>query len=578
MSLRFSSLESGLGELQQQLALLHEHASLHARRAIERIEQDLLAAKFHVQRARHAGDTPIMLVVLGGTGTGKSTLVNRLLDDQLSATSFRRTFTAGAVAVARAINVVPQNWLNLQANPIAREQLPARGTPDSLAIVCSDHPLTARATIVDTPDLDGDNPAHHGQADRAFRWSETVLFLVTPEKYQMTELLPYYKLAQRYAIAAMYVMNKAEEQAVVDDYARQLEARGVSGARVFAIARDDAGFVPREDIEGLRSAIAEIRRLDPQALETGISNRVGDLLDRLRDQVIAPIREDRKEAERLIGQLRALETPPPGLDVNPLTRQLQRRLQQRSVLYLMGPGRVLDRVRQVPGLLARLPRTAWDLLRGGEVRLNLNDPSLPKDWERGVPDFKMALVDQFTIVQSRIDDLLRSNAASARWITEDQTSYAASKISPDHAGAIAESELAELKNWLEKRWNATPRDTAMLKKLLKLIPGGEKLTAWSEAAPYLLAIVVAAHHAFFGHVDLMILGGYGLATWLTERLSNEVTSRARQTNARMAERFARMAHEQIERTSAWLATQAPAAKMLDQMQKRADELQESLRG
>ena len=50
---------------------------------------------------------------------------------------------------------------------------------------------------------------------------------------------------------------------------------------------------------------------------------------------------------------------------------------------------------------------------------------------------------------------------------------------------LAESELAELKHWLEKRWNATPRDTAMLKKLLKLIPGGERLTAWSEAAPYL---------------------------------------------------------------------------------------------
>ena len=62
----------------------------------------------------------------------------------------------------------------------------------------------------------------------------------------------------------------------------------------------------------------------------------------------------------------------------------------------------------------------------------------------------------------------------------------------------------------------------LLQKLLKHLPGGEKLTQWSEAAPYLLTIVVATHHAFFGHIDLMILGGYTLATWLTERLSNEV--------------------------------------------------------
>ena len=50
-----------------------------------------------------------------------------------------------------------------------------------------------------------------------------------------------------------------------------------------------------------------------------------------------------------------METPAPGVDVNPLTRALQRRLQQRSVLYLIGPGRILDRVRQVPMFLARLP-------------------------------------------------------------------------------------------------------------------------------------------------------------------------------------------------------------------------------
>ena len=49
---------------------------------------------------------------------------------------------------------------------------------------------------MDTPDLDGDQPAHHAQADRVFRWAEGLVFLVSPEKYQMTELLPYYRLAR----------------------------------------------------------------------------------------------------------------------------------------------------------------------------------------------------------------------------------------------------------------------------------------------------------------------------------------------------------------------------------------------
>ena len=53
-----------------------------------------------------------------------------------------------------------------------------------------------------------------------FRWAQAVVFLVTPEKYQMTELLPYYRLARRYAIPALFVMNKAEEAGVVEDFVK----------------------------------------------------------------------------------------------------------------------------------------------------------------------------------------------------------------------------------------------------------------------------------------------------------------------------------------------------------------------
>src|SRR5581483_12244174 len=110
------------------------------------------------------------------------------------------------------------------------------------------------------------------------------------------------------------------------------------------------------------------------------------LMDRLRDQVVSPLRQQRGEADRLIAALRAMETPGVSVDVNPVTEQLQRRLQQRSVLYLMGPGRVLDRVRQVPGLLDRLPRTAWDFVfRGKPVDFSIAAESADG---REVPNFR----------------------------------------------------------------------------------------------------------------------------------------------------------------------------------------------
>src|SRR4029077_18288347 len=100
--------------------------------------------------------------------------------------------------------------------------------------------------------------------------------------------------------------------------------------------------------------------------------------------------------DQIIKSLRAMETPAPGIDVNPLTQQLQRRLQQRSVLYLMGPGRMIDRVRQVPGMLARLPRSTWDLLRTGRLSTN-GEGDLPPDISREKPTFHDALVDQFAV-------------------------------------------------------------------------------------------------------------------------------------------------------------------------------------
>jgi hypothetical protein len=240
-------------------------------------------------------------------------------------------------------------------------------------------------------------------------------------------------------------------------------------------------------------------------------------------------------------------------------------LQQRSVLYLMGPQRLFDRVRQVPLMLARLPRHTWDLLRHGQLRAGSGDERLPDDWQKTGPDFRSALVDQFTILHSRIDDIVRTSPSAEGWIGGDADGYAAARIDPAEAGKVADDELAELKKWLEARWNSTPRDTRVVQALLKVIPGSSKLVGLSEAAPYLLAVVVATHHAFLGPVDLLILGGYSLATWMTEKLSNEVAARTRRTSTRIGERYTDLAARQIERTLAWLARQSPAKHEIERV-------------
>jgi hypothetical protein len=573
MDFRPEKVDARVQRVDALLAGILPTTSANLRAAVDRWRADAAALRFHLNRRAGAG--PLLVTILGGTGTGKSTLVNRLMGADVSAASFRRTFTAGPIAIAKAADALPDRWLGVEHNSVSPDQLPARGEPGTLVVVAPiQTDLTESLTIIDTPDLDGDQPAHHAQADRAFRWAEAVLFLVTPEKYQMTELLPYYRLAARYGVPALYAMNKCEEQAVLDDYATMLARQGVSenDARVFSVPRDDAGYEPPTDqnLPALRNALLQLPQTQSDRT-TGLATRAKDLVGRLNDQVLAPMRDDRRDADRLIQALRAMESPTVGVDVNPLTQQLQRRLQQRSILYLMGPQRVLDRVRQAPGVLARLPRVAWDYISKGEISAASLDPDA-NGREREVPDFRAILADQFALLQSRIDDALRSTPAAERWLASDAAGYAAARLPAESAASIADEELAGLKTWLEQRWNATPRDTKAIQTLLKYLPGGSKLVQWTEAAPYLLTIVLVTHHAFFGPVDLVVLGGYGLATWITERLSNEVTSRTRSTNSKIAERFATVAHEQIQRISAWLDKQAPSRKSLEQLERAADEM------
>jgi hypothetical protein len=542
--------------------------------AVQRWRADAAAALFHLRPGK---ETRIVVCILGGTGTGKSTLVNRILDANLSAASFKRTFTSGAVAIARLAGDVPEGWLGLPHLTAPATDLPVRGKSDELLIVEAKQEILNRIVLVDTPDLDGDQPVHHAQAERAFRWAQAAVFLVSPEKYQMTELLPYYRLAKRYALPAIFVMNKCETPEMLEDY-RQLISGDHPNPPLFAVARDDATYEPpaESNLGALRNTISQIKLPDESARESGAGVRVSDLLGRLRDHITSPLRGQRRDVDAVVAALRAMEAPAPGVDVNPITEQLQRRLQQRSVLYLIGPGRVLDRLRQVPGMLVRLPRTAWELFMHGKTDWKA---ALGPDAEsalREVPDFNAVLSDQFKIIQSRVDDCVRAVPSGEKWIGDPASGYAESKIDPALAGQIADQELNELKDWLQKRWNATPRDTAILLKLLKYLPGGEKLTQWTEAAPYLLAIIVAAHHAVFGHVDLMILGGYSLATWLTERLSNEVAAHTRRANRTIAARFERLAHDQLRRSIAWVESQAPRLAELDAIEKMADEMQESM--
>jgi hypothetical protein len=550
------------------------------RPATRRIAADIDAALFHAKTPEH----PSRLIVglFGGTGTGKSTTLNRLLAMEhkpVTASSFKRTFTAGPVAIVASPDHLPAGWLDVPHEVAKPDELPVRGKAEVLMVAAVSALDAHRVILVDTPDLDGDQPQHHQWADRTFRWCQAVVFVVSPEKYQMPELRPYFRLATRYGIPCLFVMNKSDSLEQVNDCRTQLAeflSVPMSSIGFFAIARDDSTFQPPPelDLPELRKAIARLSPASTEQAQAGVKQRVNDVLGRLRDQVIEPMRGVRTRASKCIEQLNQLVQVSPGIDVDPMTRQLRKRLQERSVLYLMGPGRLLDRLKTAPAMLAKLPRTTWDFFRGNtsaspssSTSTSTSTSTPAKVEESALPDFRSTTVDQFRVVQTRIAQAMTDHGFAA-----DVTDVADWKLDADLAGRIIDDELADLQKFLEERWNRDPRDTLILLRLLKYLPGGQKLLKATEAAPYLLVVALAAHHAVMGPIDLLVIGGFTLATWLGEKLSSEVAQRTRQTNRNIDSAYAQLVRNQQAHAVAFIRKQQPDESYLAKLEEACDEL------
>lgn len=551
-------LLSALSTLRTDLAPLDRSAAC-PRAALERARAEMDALAFH---AEPGGDV-ILVTLIGGTGTGKSTLTNRLLGagaNEVTASSFRRTFTAGPVAITNRADRIPLGWLGLKPAPTAT--LPARGADSSLVIVEHGSPLLERILLLDTPDVDGDQTAHHALADRSFRWSQVLVFLVTPEKYQMTELMPYYRLAQRYGLPALFVMNKAEDRGVAEDYERQLKSLGFDSPRVFIQPRDDSTFVApeRQTVADLRHTLETIQRAPTHAWEKGLSARASDLAARINDQVVEPLRGLRKQADAATAALREMRAADAGIDVDPMTRQLRKRMQQRSILYLMGPQRMLERLRSTPALLAKLPRSTIDLFRGKRSDPDTEAPASKVE----LPNFATMVGDQFAVAQEKVADVLRAQCPSIRgdaW-----------RIDRAQASTIVDEEVDALRKWLEERWNKNPRDTAVILKLVNKLPGGERLTRLSESAPYLVVLACGLNHLAFSGLDLVVIGGFSLAAWIGEKMNDEVARRTRETNANIDRRFAELVRQQSHQAVLWLNEQIPGTRSLDAVAGHLDDL------
>ena len=255
-------------------------------------------------------DAPVLAVVGGSTGAGKSTLVNSLVGTEVSPAGVRRPTTRSPVLVHHpdaARWFEDDRVLGSLARVRGGDSASAPEGPNQLQLVASDA-VPEQLAVLDAPDIDSVLDRNRALARQLLDAADLWVFVTTAARYADAVPWELLRTAARRGVAIGLVLNRVPPGAGAEVGAHlssMLAEEGLGDAPLFVVdeqALDERGQLPEAEVAPLRAWLDELAQDREQrsvVIRRSLVGAVDDLASRTED-VAAVVDEQQRAADELV--------------------------------------------------------------------------------------------------------------------------------------------------------------------------------------------------------------------------------------------------------------------------------------
>jgi hypothetical protein len=212
-------------------------------------------------------DAPLLAVVGGSTGAGKSTLVNSIVGERVTESGVLRPTTRSPVLVHH-----PDDAEWFQPDRILPD-LPRTtevGNEKYALRLASTSRIPQGLAILDAPDVDSIDKGNRDLASQLLAAADLWLFVTSAARYADQVPWDYLRRAAERSTSVAVVLDRTSDEALVEvrgHLARMMTSRGLSDSPLFTVPEsslDPDGLLPREAVAPMVGWLGELAA-DPKA-------------------------------------------------------------------------------------------------------------------------------------------------------------------------------------------------------------------------------------------------------------------------------------------------------------------------